>query len=504
MRIKILVDEYWWGGIIDNGCKMPYDNNSRCHIDIKTEGPDQSSPLFLSSKGRIIHSYEPFKIEFNCGEIIIDDIYNIELLEGFGNLRGAHIESARRFMDLTKAIPNEEFFRVPQYNTWIELMYNQNEKQILEYAHSIVDNGMTPGILMIDEGWSEDYGVFDFYPGRFASPKKMIKELHELGFTIMLWVTPIISPDSNAFREIRDKDFLIKDENGKIAIREWWNGFSCVLDFSNPKATEWFENKLKGIMDKYDVDGFKFDAGDAYFYSESDNTYIKQSVKANTKNYDEIAAKYTFNELRAVYDMGGSPIVCRLQDKKHSWDETGIKRIIPNTVMQGLMGYYYGCPDMIGGGEYGSFLTENFEMDEQLYIRWLETSVLCPMMQFSIAPWRVLSKQYLEIVQNYAALREKYSEYIINLAKNAAENHEPIVRHMAYEFPDQGYECVNDMFMLGDKYLVVPMLEKDKNEKTFKLPTGKWFINDQTIEGGKEIKLHYDLDTLYVFECVER
>lgn len=41
-------------------------------------------------------------------------------------------------------------------------MYNQNQRQILEYARSIVDNGMKPGILMVDEGWSEDYGVYDF------------------------------------------------------------------------------------------------------------------------------------------------------------------------------------------------------------------------------------------------------------------------------------------------------------------------------------------------------
>lgn len=499
MQIKILDNEYWWGGAVDSGCEMPYSGKSQCRIDLERGGADQCSPLFISSCGRLIYSPKPFSLEFKNGIIDIDDKYNVDFAEGFENLKGAHREAARRYFKLGKGIPSEVFFKVPQYNTWIELMYNQNEKQILEYAHSIVDNGMTPGILMIDEGWSEDYGVFDFYPGRFETPKKMVEELHSLGFTVMLWITPQISPDSNAFRELRETDLLIHDKDGEFAIRKWWNGYSCVLDLSNPKAREWLDGKLKAVMDKYGVDGFKFDAGDWYFYRESDKTFVRQCAIDNTKDYGEFAANYTFNELRAVWNMGGEPIVCRLQDKRHTWGEDGLGRIIPNTIMQGLMGYYYGCPDMIGGGDFSSFVGD-FHADEELYLRWLEASVLCPMMQFSIAPWRILSEESYKIVKEYSIFREKYSDYIISFAKYAAENGEPIVRHMAYEFPDDGFEETNDMFMLGDKYLVVPMLEKGKTEKCIRLPRGKWLVGGKTVEGGCNVNITYNIDTLAVLE----
>ena len=33
-----------------------------------------------------------------------------------------------------------------------------------------------------------------------------------------------------------------------------------------------------------------------------------------------------------------------------------------------------------------NFLKNGYKTDEELYIRWLETSLLCPMMQFSISP----------------------------------------------------------------------------------------------------------------------
>lgn len=37
-----------------------------------------------------------------------------------------------------------------------------------------------------------------------------------------------------------------------------------------------------------------------------------------------------------------------------------------------------------------------------------------------------------------------------------AKTGEPIIRHMEYAFPHQGFVDCRDQFMLGDKYLVAP------------------------------------------------
>ena len=124
-------------------------------------------------------------------------------------------------------------------------MYNQNQKQILEYAKTLKEAGLPPGVLMIDEGWAPDYGDYDFCARKFSDPKKMVDELHEMGFKVMLWVTPLISPDSDCYRELRNTNYLIKNSDGKLAVREWWNGFSAVLDLSNPEVCDWFDGKLQ-------------------------------------------------------------------------------------------------------------------------------------------------------------------------------------------------------------------------------------------------------------------
>ena len=80
----------------------------------------------------------------------------------------------------------------------------------------------------------------------------------------------------------------------------------------------------------------------------------------------------------------------RLSDKDHSWSD--LQNLIPDIVAQGLMGYAYVCPDMIGGGQWMAF-REGAVVDQELVVRSAQVHALMPMMQFSVAPWRVLSQE---------------------------------------------------------------------------------------------------------------
>ena len=127
--------------------------------------------------------------------------------------------------------------------------------------------------------------------------------------------------------------------------------------------------------------------------------------------------------------------------------------------------------------------------------------MLCPMVQFSIAPWRIRSGERYRIVKDLITFRERYAPYILELAENAARNHEPILRHLAYEFPEQGYEREQSMYMLGSRYLVVPMLEKGGRSRTVTLPKGQWKESDGTrYTGGTPVELEFPLEKVYVFE----
>ena len=87
-------------------------------------------------------------------------------------------------------------FTGPQWNTWIELPYEPTQHSVLDYARGVVEAGFPPGVLMIDDRWSYDYGNWTFDAIRFPDPAAMTAELHALGFAVMLWLVPFVSPDS--------------------------------------------------------------------------------------------------------------------------------------------------------------------------------------------------------------------------------------------------------------------------------------------------------------------
>ncbi|MDD3336607.1 MAG: glycoside hydrolase family 31 protein [Eubacteriales bacterium] len=501
-RVNVMENELWWGGAVNCGHLMPFDGTAEVDPNKGREN-DQFAPLYLSSKGRYLWSEKPYTFQMNKQEILCQGAGEIVCKDGYQTLKGAYLAACQHCFPFEQRMPDHRFFTTPQYNTWIELGTRQNSDAILRYAHGIVDHGLPAGILMIDGGWQEDYGVFEFHKGKVPDPAKMIYELHQMGFQVMLWTSPIVASAGAQYKKLRDMGYLLKDSKGEIAIRRWWSGFSAVLDFSNPEAVQWYHGELKKLMERYGVDGYKFDAGDCYFYEDDDQAYKPVLAREQTALFNEVGAQYAFNEFRAAWKFGGKPIVARLHDKYHTWNDYGLNTLIPHTIAQGLLGYAYCCPDMVGGGILDCF-TPGKSLDEELFVRWAQANAFMGMMQMSVSPWRVLKAEHaalvVEALQMHADMGEKFYE----LAKHAMDTGEPLVRHMAYEFPTEGMERENGQFMLGQETLVAPVLKKGAKTKRIVLPKGKWKgWNGTVYEGGQVLLLPVTLRDIPRFTRVD-
>ena len=492
---------YWWAGIIEDGFQMPMADGYT--VDVRGNNhQNQVQPLLLSSQGDVIWSEAPFELRFQERKGLQLDPPSGQIFQSkAGNsLRDAFLYASSRYFPPSGKSPDELLFSNPQYNTWIELMYDQNQAGILKYAKAIQDHGFPAGVLMVDDNWQEDYGKWDFNKGRFSDPKAMIATLHADGFKVMLWVCPFISPDCDVYRDLAKQNLLVKDHSGEPAIVRWWNGASALLDFTNPKAVDWFQSRLDYLRSTYQVDGFKLDGGDSSFYCGV-TTLQPASPNVQTELYGKIGLHYPLNEYRAMWKMGGQPLGERLSDKAHSW--TDLRKLIPDMILEGLMGYPFSCPDMIGGGEFTSFLPGT-TIDQELIVRSAQCQALMPMMQFSVAPWRVLDKAHLKAVLKAVQVREEHKGYILNLVKQAALTGEPVVRSLEYVFPHQGYERVNDQFMLGDQVLVAPVLEKDAGQREVIFPRGGWKgFNGKLYQGPATFSVAVPYDELCFFESVK-
>lgn len=506
--IAIAEGEYWWGLATDLGCQMPFDGATLLSLDHRTQNlNNQTTPLLLSNTGRYIWCEGPMMCTISGGVLEISSGRG-EIVEGVAeerSLRGAYKAACAKFFPPSGTTPPAEFFSQPQYNTWIELTYNQNQADVMAYAEGIVANGYPTGVLMIDDNWQKYYGNFEFRPDRFPDPKGMIDRLHEMGFKVMLWISPFVSPDSAEYRDLAKRGFLLKKAdkfgNTSPAIVEWWNGYSAVYDLSNPAAFAHLKGVLEEMQREYGVDGFKFDGGDPERYPEGVvSPYDGCSYDVEqTELWAKLALEFPYNELRACWQMGGEALVQRLGDKDYSWDD--VAKLVPSMVAAGLLGHLYTCPDMIGGGQWLSFEGVNAEnIDQRLVVRSCQIHSMMPMMQFSVAPWRILSPENNAICQKYAKWHASLGAYILSLARHAAATGEPIVRHMAYEFPGEGFEHCIDQYMLGDRYLVAPIMGPE-DSRTVKLPRGEW-RDDQgkSYKGGRTYTIDVSIDRLLWFE----
>ncbi|MCU0918193.1 MAG: glycoside hydrolase family 31 protein [Planctomycetes bacterium] len=497
-EIELLEGEGFWGGCVTDGRAMPYGREAFTRDLYGDTRGNQAQPLLISDQGRYVWSEEPFAFSFSGRTLkVTSDHGPIQVGRSGTTLREAFAYVSRTFFPSNGQIPEELLFARPQYNTWIELIYDQREDRIRRYANDIVAHGFPTGVLMIDDNWQEDYGVWNFHPGRFSNPKGMMNRLHEQGFQVMLWICPYFSPDSETFRLLNKQGYFLKDRRGGTFIARWWNGHSASLDLTNPAAVTWFQARMSQLVQEYGVDGFKLDAGDATSYKDPAIRAVKEvTPNAHSELWARLGLPYRLNEYRACWKCAGLPLAQRLRDKGHTWPD--LRQLIPDALALGLMGYAYVCPDLIGGGEYSYFYDDpNKPLDQELIVRSAQCAALMPMMQFSVAPWRVLSPENMEICRQMAHLHVKLGPEILALARASAQTGAPIIRPLEYLYPHRGYAGIKDQFLLGDSILVAPLLEKGGRARKVVLPPGTWRGDDGSeVKGPGEIEIQVPLARL--------
>ena len=528
--LKMRPGEKWWGLCNDFGREMPFSEKTVFSCDLRRSNYSHQSLSFLcSDKGRVVWCAEPVGVKIENGKICLEsDKGEIIVKDDAGrNLNEAFRYASKTWFAPTGEEPELLYFSAPQYNTWIELTYHQNEKDILSYAKSMLDNGLPPGVFMIDDTWQHGYGEWYFDMRRFHDPNGMMDRLHAMGFKVLLWMCPFVSMDTPAYRRIafakNPDDFRGYPTKGGFLVSSlkpgwggvpppapiaWWNGRSALLDFTHPNAVAWFTEQLDRLVKDYGADGFKFDGGGVQFYAGcvrteggAPKTFAHDpsvSPVAQSALYGNFALKYKGSEYRNGFGFAGKPVIMRLHDKAHSWD--ALRRLVPDMIAAGFVGCPFICPDMIGGGSWTAFLP-GAPFDSELFIRSAQIHALCPMMQISASPWRVLSKEHQRIFKDVAKLRQRFAPRFVELAKESSKTGEPMMRNMEYCFPSMGYAEIKDQFMMGNELLVAPVVEKGVQSRKVVLPPGKWRSDDgQTCVGPAVVEVAAPLARLPYFE----
>jgi myogenesis-regulating glycosidase len=467
--------------------------------------PPENYPRYkwqFASEGRGPFSHRPFFDEKNDGDKTISITGNaLDLKFYFTENALQAYEKQVAYFGHAKTTPPESLFTKPTWTTWAKYKTEINQEVILQFANQIIEHDYPYNVLEIDDRWQVYYGDLDFDPKRFPNPKKMIDELHDKGFKVTTWVIPFLDPQSDAFAEGEKNNFLVKTKDGSPYLVEWWQGRGALLDVTNLAGVEWFFTRLKQLQIKTGCDGFKFDAGEACFFPLDAVTHQKIHPNQYTNLYVNAVAKhYGLTEVRSGWKNQNAPIFFRQWDKTTAWGlDNGLHSVLTGMFAMGLAGYPFILPDMIGGNEYEE------KADAEMMIRWTQLNALLPAMQFSLPPWDY-GNECTEICRRYTNLHVEFSEKIFQVANEATQNGNPIIRPIFWlDANDETALTCDDEFLLGDEFLVAPVVKPNIRERNIYIPKGTWrdCWTKEIFEGSQWLKNYpAPLDTLVFFEKI--
>jgi alpha-D-xyloside xylohydrolase len=224
---------------------------------IQNQGMYKPIPFFLSSRGygMFLHTSSPVTCDFgNSFSGVNSLMLGDDELDLFVFL-GSPKEILDEYTQLTGKSPLPPLW---SFGLWMSRCTYSSGQQVRDVAAKLRENKIPCDVIHLDTGWFEtDWRCdYQFSTSRFADPQKMIADLKSNGFHISLWQLPYFVPQNTLFNELVEKNLVVRDAKGNLPDED------AVLDFSNPKTVEWYQDKLAGLL-KMGVGAIKVDFGEA-------------------------------------------------------------------------------------------------------------------------------------------------------------------------------------------------------------------------------------------------
>ena len=358
----------------------------------------------------------------------------------------------------------------------------------------MLERGIPLSVFHFDCFWMKEYHWTNLKwdEDLFPDPEGMLKRLKSKGLKISVWINPYIAQRSHLFAEGKEKGYLLKKPNGDVWQWDRWQAGMALIDFTNPEACRWFQEKLGELIDM-GVDSFKTDFGERI---PTDVQYYDGSDPHRMHNYyTYLYNKTVFELLERKKGKGEAVLFARSatagnQKYPVHWggdcesDYQGMAESLRGGLSLALSGFSFWSHD-IGGFE------STGPVD--LYKRWVAFGLLSSHSRLHGSseyrvPW-LYDEESVEVVRYFTRLKCSLMPYIYAHAVEASKSGMPVMRPMILEFQDDpACDYLDRQYMLGDSLLVAPVFNED-GEVSYYLPAGKWtnFITGQVIEGGRWI-----------------
>lgn len=455
-------------------------------------------PFYISNKGYGVFVNHPEKVEFEIGtEQVTKTAFSVEggYLDYYLFNGPSMKEVLERYTDLTgkPSLPAPWTFGL-----WLSTSFttNYDEETVMSFVDGMLDRGIPLRTFHFDCFWMKEFHWTDFvWDSRvFPDPKGMLSRIKAKGLNICVWINPYIAQESCLFAEGMEKDYFVKRTNGDVWQWDMWQPGMALVDFTNPDACTWYQEKLAGLLDM-GVDCFKTDFGERIPVDGIE--YFDHSDAKKMHNY------YTYLYNKTVYDIlekkrgkGEAVLFARSatvggQKFPVHWggdcwsDYESMEESLRGGLSLLMSGFGFWAHD-IGGFESTS--------TPDVYKRWVAFGLLSSHSRLHGStsyrvPW-AYDEEAVDVVRFFTRLKARLMPYLYKTAIQANKTGVPTMRSMVLEFTeDRTCHYVDKQYMLGDSLLVAPIFNEESLADYY-LPAGRWtdFFTGEVKEGGRWIQ----------------
>lgn len=393
------------------------------------------------------------------------------------------------------------------------------DQEIINLADKFRQKQIPADALVLDIHYMDAYKIFTWHPEYFPEPEKMISQLEEKNFKVVVMCDPGIKeePGYHAYDEGLKADLFLKYPDGKPYSGQVWPGWCHFPDFTAPRARDYWKKWMKLYADQgirgfwNDMNEFSswgqmmpenilFDfEGEGATSREGRNVYGLKMCEASYEGaVEHLGGKRPFLLTRSGY-AGIQRYAALWTGDNVAYDEhmlLGV-RLVSSLGLSGVP---------FAGYDIGGFVGD---ASSSLFARWISIGAFSPFCRVhsminskSSEPWSYGEEVEL-IARNYLRMRYQLLPYIYSLFREASISGMPVQRTLAIEWPHRS-EVYNGLFenqfLLGPAFLVAAC-ESNKNLVKVFLPDGTWYnLNDgKHYEGNQVIVAESPVHRLPVF-----